>query len=385
MITESSQNEFWYHVANQDEIPIAGTIDKSIDLVLLKEIVDNFPDDDYSQVKYIASLIKSLPSVIDLFRTLVGVSDKRMYLELSYVFAKEKYSPNDNTNILNDSIYNLNKHPLSFFKGLINNQDKKLAIKSAEIIADYLNKRNLSLVISAFRKLDINHLEIIIEKLIITKEVQQAEAKRRGHGAEYTLAVLLSELDCDIIPKNRHTKPMGFKDPNVDRDTFEICKKKKGKTWSFDLIIEHKKIPYVFIQSLIHTSDPGQYGVNKSDETVQIKQDLSKHNKKYGFQKQLWGIVDGVGFCENKKDTIDKMIGQFDSFLQMKSIYKAGLKLHQLGMTRIKGIKFDNKFYTQDDAERMFAKYCDNDIEFVVGNKFDKGIPLKAGMAILFV
>lgn len=25
------------------------------------------------------------------------------------------------------------------------------------------------------------------------------------------------------------------------------------------------------VQSLIHTSDPGQYGVNKSDETVDIK------------------------------------------------------------------------------------------------------------------
>lgn len=46
-----------------------------------------------------------------------------------------------------------------------------------------------------------------------------------------------------------------------------------------DLIITHKEQPRIFVQGLIHSSDPGQYGVNKSGETVSVKTGLKKHNR----------------------------------------------------------------------------------------------------------
>ncbi len=179
---------------------------------------------------------------------------------------------------------------------------------------------------------------------------------------------------------------MSSNDPNVDIDTFTIIQKEKGKTYSFDLIIENRlKTPLAFLQSLIHTSDPGQYGVNKSDETVQVKRDLIRSNKKYNTNKQHWGLVDGAGFSENKKDTIDKMLSEFDCFLQLKSIYKAGLQLHKLELVKIKAIRFDMSFYTPDEAIAMFDRYGSSDIQCITDNTIPKGLEVEAGRAWLYL
>ena len=62
----------------------------------------------------------------------------------------------------------------------------------------------------------------------------------------------------------------------------------------------------VFVQGLIHSSDPGQYGVNKSGETVLVKTGLTKHNSTSPIKKELWGLVDGVGFIENEPSYLAK-------------------------------------------------------------------------------
>jgi hypothetical protein len=384
-LTQSAQTEFWFHVANQDEIPIFGEVDKSLDIPLLMSILGGFPKDKTDQCQYIRFQIQKNSDVIDLLRTFVGVSDKRMYLELSYIFAKAKYESKDELNILGKSLYELDKHPLSFFKHLIRSKDEKLALKAAEIIASYLIERQLIDILSVFQKLKQTEIETIIEKLILPKEIQQAEAKRRGHGAEHSLALLLYQLGVSVVPKDRHINPMASNDPNVDIDTFEIIKKEKGKTYSFDLIIEtHSQKPLAFLQGLIHTSDPGQFGVNKSDETVQVKRDLTAFNHKNNTQKEHWGLVDGVGFSENKKDTIDKMLVEFDCFVQLKSLYKAGLQLHKLGLVQLKAIRFDSDFYTTFEANAMFEKYGSNNIELITKPK--AGLKeFKAGKAWLYL
>ena len=115
-------------------------------------------------------------------------------------------------------------------------------------------------------------------------------------------------------------------------DTFELSRKINGKTWAFDLIITKDSTTadhIAYVQGLIHTSDPGQYGVNKSDETVIIKEGLNVFNQKHNTTRELWGLVDGVGFAENKTNTIDKMLFQFDTFIQLNTLYKAALKLHE--------------------------------------------------------
>ncbi len=383
-ITSTVQNEFWFHVANQDEIPVFGIVDKSLDINLLTAILTDLPPQ--KQAVYLEKVIGYNPDTIDLLRTFVGVSDKRMYLELSYIFAKTKYQTNDSTNILGKSLYELDKHPLSFFKNLINGKDIKLASKAIEMITDYLIEKQVLDILLLFKKLTAEEIEIIIDRLILPKEVQQAKAKLRGHGAEHDLGKLLHELGVNFKPSDKHINPMSSNDPNVDIDTFEIIQKQKGKTYSFDLVIEtHLQKPLAFLQGLIHTSDPGQYGVNKSDETVQIKKALLKSNEKYNTQKQHWGLVDGVGFSENKKDTIDKMLSEFDCFVQLKSIYKAGLQSHKLNLISLKAIRFDMTFYTKQEAEAMFDKYGSIDIQCVTNTNIPKGKEVIAGKAWLYV
>ncbi len=387
ILTESVQSEYWFHVADQVEIPIAGEVDKSIDLSLLSEVAYSTPETEDTFLQYISDLIMINPDSIDMLRTLIGVSDKRMYLELSYAFSKTRYNKTDTQNILGYSIYDLNKKTIKFFKGTLSSNDKKLAKVSSEIIAQYLVSRGLFKVLRAIQKVNRDELEVLVNNLIITKEVQQAEAKRRGHGAEHALADLINNLGLEMLPENRHTRAIGFRDPNVDRETFEVFKKTKNSTWSFDLIIKSPNLEnIVFVQSLIHTSDPGQYGVNKSDETILIKNDLNKHNETYSSSKQLWGIVDGVGFCENKRDTIDKMLGVFDCFVQMKSLYKAGLQLHKSGFIKINAIAFDTSFYNEDEAKQMYSKYCPPEIEDVTyANANSSWKAVGAGKATLFI
>ena len=386
-INSTIQNEFWFHVANQDEIPIFGIVDKSLDISLLLEILKNLPtQNQQSQEYYLSQVIKQKPDAIDLLRTFVGVSDKRMYLELSYIFAKTKYQRSDNLNILGKTFYELDKHPLNYFKNLVLGKDPNLVDKSVEIITKYLIDRELLDILLLFRRLSQSEMETIIDKLILPKEIQQAEAKRRGHGAEHKVALLLHQLGINFVPSEKHINPMSSHDPNMDIDTFEILQKQKGKTYSFDLIIEtHLQKPLAFLQGLIHTSDPGQYGVDKSNQTVDIKRELMKSNQKYSTQKQLWGLVDGVGFSENKKDTIDKMLSEFDCFIQLKSIYKAGLQLHKLGLVKIKAIRFNMDFYTQSEASAMFDTYGSVDIQCVTNNIIPTGTEIIAGKAWLYL
>lgn len=379
MITKSLQNEFWFHVADQSEIPIAGEVGKKVDIVSLKKIIDNSPEQINVFDDFIQDIILAYPNYIDFLRTLVGVSDKRMYLELSYLFAKTKSREKHGYNILGKHLCELDRHPLSFFKNMLKNNNRI----AASLISRYLCSKGLEEVFLALKKLQAEELEILIDKWIFTKEVQQAEAKRRGHGAELQLAILLNKLNFETLPKDRHLKPIG-KDPNVNRFSFEVSKKEKGVTWSFDLIVMKNKKEHIFVQSLIHTSDPGQYGVNKSDETTLIKEDLDESNAQNKTQKELWGLVDGVGFSENKKDTIDKMLVCFDCFIQLKTIYKAALRLHEIGMYNLKGIAYNDVLYDNKEWKHMHEKYGST----VPVVSYEKAISQKhipAGAALLLI
>lgn len=386
MITDTPQAEFWYNVSDQNEIPIFGTVDKGIDITKLEQVTSGLPDEPEKHYDYLKTTIEKDPDTIDILRALVGVSDKRMYLELSFSFAKFQKPGNKNENVLGYSMYDVNKHPLDYFKRLIIGKSP-LKGTYVDIICKYLESRGLMDVLGVLKDLSTEQIELLVEKWIITKEVQQAEAKQRGHGAEFEVAKIISKLGCKMLPTTRHQNAMAEKDPNVDKETFEIRDKEKGKTFSFDLIVLDKKEKSIaFIQSLIHTSDPGQYGVNKSNETLEVKEHLAVYNVKNKGKKELWGIVDGVGFSENKKDTIDKMLEVFDCFIQLKTLYKIGLQLHKLGVTQIKGIKFDSTFYEQEQIDAIFKKYGSKDIHLAGQDEDIQGcVAIPAGKAILYI
>lgn len=99
----------------------------------------------------------------------------------------------------------------------------------------------------------------------------------------------------------------------------------------------------------------------------------------------MWGLVDGVGFIENPENTIFKMLEQFDTFIQLKSLYKSGLQLHKLGLVKIKAIRFDMSFYSVEEANEMFEKYGSADILKVIDNTIPKGREIQAGKAWLYI
>ena len=144
----------------------------------------------------------------------------------------------------------------------------------------------------------------------------------------------------------------------------------------------------IAIQSLIHTSDPGQYGVNKSNDTVAIKDQVHATNRRLRPEAplELWGLLDGVGFSENKEETLNKMLRAFDYFLQLNTLYKGPLRLHSLGLCRVVAIRFADN-YSESDIEAMRNKYVPRDVR-VVGTSDaapPNTTPVPAGMATLFV
>lgn len=377
------RKEFWFHVSNQNEIPIFGQAEKSIDSELLYNIAQKMSgaDNDFEILK---KIIADNPDAIDTLRTIVGVTDKRMYLELSYIFNKLRINENSDKNLLDESIYLLKKHTVRFFK-------KKIRKKTIEgekvlnVIAKYLEERGVLSILRVFNKMESEEVSSIVDNLLLPKEIQQEETKKRGHGAEQALAKVLKKLGVSFIPDKRHINPMSQDDQNVDKDTFQLAQRDEEKTWSMDLIITHEEQLRVFVQGLIHSSDPGQYGVNKSGETVLVKAGLKKLNETLSLKKELWGLVDGVGFIENPENTVFKMINEFDTFVQLKSLYKAGLKLHQLGIVKIKAIRFNMSFYSQQEADDMFELYGSKDIIKITDNSIPEGTEVLAGKAWLYI
>lgn len=363
MITSSLQNEFWFHVSPQENMPIAGNVEQFIDIARLRHLINQLDLHNNVAGQDIRNIIENDPEMIDILRSLVGISDKRMYLDLSYIFYKTRDHRNPNLNILGQDLYNVNTHPLAFFKKKIYDSDPYIASEASSLIVQYLVNHGICQVLDSLKIIGAAQATVLIDRLINAKEAQQKLTKRRGHGMEQRFAIFLQELGIPFLPEDRAENPMS-RDPNVLKSTFELSPKITNRTWAFDLIIQDYQLESIaFVQSLIHTSDPGQYGVNKSDETVTIKRELEEYNNQYGYNKELWGIVDGVGFAENKRGTIDKMLDEFDTFIQLNSVYKAGLKLHQLGLIRITDIIF-HSVYTRDEAVSMFQKYGSQNINF---------------------
>lgn len=382
-VFDDFRKEYWFHVSNQNEIPIFGHAEKSIDASLLYTIAQQISGaaDDLETLK---DIIRLNVDSIDTLRTIVGVTDKRMYLELSYIFNKQKVSPDSDKNILGESVYLLKKHSVSYFKKKISRGGNG-SQEVLDIIANYLKDRGVLSILQVLYRMDKEEVSSLVDFLLLPKEIQQEETKKRGHGAEQALARLLFELGVSFIPDRKHENPMSQDDPNVTKKDFELANRNESSTWSMDIIITQNDQLKIFVQGLIHSSDPGQYGVNKSGETVLVKTGLNKYNKNSPNKKELWGLVDGVGFIENPENTICKMLAQFDTFVQLKSLYKAGLRLHKLGLVKIKAVKFDMSFYNKKEADAMFEMYGSPDIQKITDDTVPLGVAIQAGKAWLYV
>lgn len=383
-IFKDSRKEYWFHVSNQNEIPIYGHAEKSIDTDQLYSIAQQISGSK-NDVANLKQIIRNNVDSIDTLRTIVGITDKRMYLELSYIFNKCRVSRDSDKNILGESVYSLKKHTLNYFKNKIKS-GKEDSEKVLDIIVGYLEDRGLLPILRILNRMGKDEVISLVDFMLLPKEIQQEETKKRGHGAEQALAKVLFDLGVSFIPDKRHESPMSQDDPNVTKKDFGLASRDEESTWSMDLIITNNNKPKALIQGLIHSSDPGQYGVNKSGETVLVKKGLNEYNGTTQNKKELWGLVDGVGFIENPEHTIFKMLSQFDTFVQLKSLYKAGLRLHRMGIIKIKAIKFDMDFYTKAEADDMFTLYGSPDILKITDKNINfTGIEIQAGKAWLYI
>lgn len=381
----TAEAEFWYNVMPQAQMPISGDIGSDFDVDRIATFLTAAAKDSAIgfEARVKAELIGD-PSIFHDLRQLLGISDKRAYLELSYLASRKKH-PSAATGICGCNAWDMARHPLEFFLRLA--RTRELQQPAVEVLAAYLLREGLADAATGFADLSAQQLSAIYKALVVPREVQQKAAKRRGHGCEAALARVIHACGVDLLPEDKHINPMGAKDPNLDRGTLEIAPKKQGETFSFDMLVREGANVRVAIQSLIHTSDPGQYGVNKSDETVAVAEHIKDSNKRKvgGVRLELWGLVDGVGFSENKADTINKMLRHFDCFVQLNTLYKAPLRLHQLGLCRVRGIAFSDR-YSDSDVAAITAKYVPSDVKVLEPRKAPsvwREIP--AGHASIFI
>jgi hypothetical protein len=233
-----------------------------------------------------ASLIDSA-QIFEHARQFLGLSDKRAYLDLSYL-ASRTVHPKKDTSLCGCQPWTLKRHPMEFFLSLLRgSHGKEVQIASAEMIATYLVEHGLYEAAKGFSGMSESLMKLVYTQLIIPKEYQQKAAKRRGHGSEAALATVLVHCGVRIIPENKATNPMGASDPHLNLDTMELSDRQVGVTHAFDMLILDKTRVSVAIQSLIHTSDPGQYGVDKSNETVLIAEKGRSWNRQHASQARL--------------------------------------------------------------------------------------------------
>lgn len=351
--------EFWYCVSNQDELPIykaEEVIDNQSSEGLIEfleqyknRINKNIDIHDNDNQKIISQIILETPNFISEIRKLIGVSDKRLYLELSFIFNRCK---SNGTNIFGEKKTELKKHSTSFFINALSNNSRKAEI--ANIISNYFIDKKLIDILDIFLDAPIENVNKLFEFLMEPKELQQKEAKYRGHGAEMYIAKSIKKCNQILYPELKAENPMESRDPNVDLSSMRIVDRdiSNPSVHSFDIIIKDKNDNIrVLVQSLIHSSDPGQYGVDKSNETIAIKNLIDKYNAEHPNMPKvyLWGSVDGVGFIENPNGTIIKMINYFDMFVQINTTFKIGIELHKIGLfDNLKGVYFDEEYFDDE-------------------------------------
>jgi len=358
--------EFWYCVSPQREMPLFQQIDGEMDglLIFLNQFRSKYEQSrllnpalspEETLLSVCSDYIIEEPGCISVLRQLVGISDKRLYLDLTYIFNRA-LKPNGD-HLLGESWSSLKKHSTAYFKNCIRRGPIKE--QSRDIVLDYLVNNGLVPFLMNLISIPENVIQNIYSYLIAPKERQQKEAKYRGHSCEMYLARFLRLLEVSFLPATKDTELMGERDIKVDLSTMQIVQTNDNdNVHSFDLIVlDGLGNIKVLIQSLLHTSDPGQYGVDKSNETLIIKEKIINYNRSNaGREIELWGFVDGVGFSENPVNTIGKMIDKFDEFIQVKSLFKLAIALKRLGLlTDWLGIRLDDNYF-DDEIKTHFRE-----------------------------
>lgn len=381
--------EFWYCVSPQEDLPLyrGQEISSSActNLINFIELYKSMKSQDAPE-NIIQKIILQNPNIISDIRVLVGVSDKRLYLDLTYL--ANIYTDSNNHRLVNEEREHLLKHNTAFFIRQLSVSPMKKVLASE--ITHYFIERGLLDILNTFTSLTKEQIIPIFNNLIATKEIQQMQAKYRGHGAEQAFAKIVTACGCSITPPHKDVDPMAGYDPNVDLSSMTVVTRDASNEncHSFDLIVnDNAGNIRVLIQSLIHSSDPGQYGVNKSDETKDIYKRIKLYNENKSANQKVYllGSVDGVGFSENPNGTIVKMIDSFDDFFQMHTLFKIPVFLQKIGMiNNVAGIAFDTSYFEDRVILHFVTNYLSPlGIQNMTGMNLNGKKILQAGKAIV--
>jgi len=290
--------------------------------------------------------------------TRTAISDKRFYLDLSYLFSRTRITGGADTTICGCLPNTMRKHSTAAIIGFVARGPSARRERAAVVIADYLAGKGLLVVLDLYFKLNAEQRRAINDLWLTPHNVQQNEAKRRGHGAEAEVARVLVDAGVVVFPPSKATDPMGAPDPNILLDTFEIAPRVPGKTVSVDIaVLNGCGSLEVMIMGLVQSSDPGQFGVDKAATNGRIRELLDIYRRETGSSLELWGIVDGIGYAENPNGTIYPMLQHFQHFVQNNSAYKAILGAGRLGLVRPVAVMYDMTFYTQMTRQQMHQRY----------------------------
>ena len=76
----------------------------------------------------------------------------------------------------------------------------------AEQITEYFISRGIVQILETFISLKKEQIVPIFNNLIAPKEIQQMQAKYRGHGAEQAFAKIVTACGLDIIPQGKDVR-----------------------------------------------------------------------------------------------------------------------------------------------------------------------------------
>ncbi len=433
-----TKEEFWRHVATKDDVKPVGeppVVNHKEFVEVCKMIkAENLEKADVADLIMHQCAIK--PNVLQVCRLIAGMSVTRFNLDSSYLLREKKLcqcakdelgyhkllddekeenldgtvngkygQPLLSTKNLKTRLKNIKEAKNYMSKYENDSKKEKLYLKNKEIVRveqEKLEKqRNIIKTIledvdqkcGLFEKileLASDEEEAIVKKLkaLDERDSGQAEAKRRGHGAELMLAKVLEKLQVNYSPENKIKRPMGG-DIRLDKKTFDDVTNapdlEEGATMSFDLVIkDDNDKPKICIISLIHTSNPGQYGKDKVETTkTGYKEPIDEYNFEKNTKIKLIGMADGNGFSMSPKN-IEKLIDNTDNIIQIKTLWKIAVLLHEEGIIKLKAIRFNCEFYDDGEIAEWKSEMEQLGIKVIEKND-DKLKEIQAGTAWVYI
>lgn len=405
-VYDSNEKEYWRHVSPQYELPLAGEISGSeVDELnsLLQSMENVAKSDGHAESteeenqeerlrKWLQKNIIANPGNVHHLMKLVGVSNKRMYLDLSYEF-RETPHPEGDTGLCGCDRDEFIAHATSEekLKSIMNTKglqssDSQVRQRASEVFVEYFIEKGLLDVIEVLWDLDDTQIETIVEHTIMPKQTQQQRAKLRGHGLEKRIASVLEDCpSIDFLPEHKVENPKGS-DVNLvveDYTRYRVSGTETDEEHSYDMLIrdEQSDEHVIGLVATVQSSDPGEFGSGKMGRPKRYRSSVEEYNSRHDANMELWGAVDGCGFGDNK-GALRKTINSVDDFVQVKSIYKLVVALHNRDLMQIDGIEFDRSFY--DETEISMLEEWANEREIRTEEDFSSLTRVNAGKADLY-